>query len=364
MDRVRNELWIPGDLPFDGSGVRIAVVDSGVDTEHPDLRDAVDWQRSEHLAWNASTIEDRCYHGTHIAGIIAGRGVASVDRKYRGIAPGATLLVYKVYEGQRGDASTVADAIGRAVDAGVDLINFSSGYSPAERVGPAPWVWPAATSAIELAVADATRNGILCVTAAGNDGDDEGSINRPGGMAEVLTVGALGFDGNVMPMSSRGPYRVLPSLKHGGERRYEPMLDRGVEERAKPDVVAPGDRIVGPRARCGVMVQQSDLLDPSDVACQYLYMAGTSQATAVATGLAALLLDAARRNDITLGPNPGQTLKRLMMHEMPKPASGSKFDYGAGRLSWINAYATLIDCTDNAALRARLILGEQLRLMP
>lgn len=84
MDRVRQALQVDG-LRFGGQGVRVAVIDTGVDQEHPDLRESV--ESCESLLALDATPEDRSGHGTHIAGIIAGSGTES-DGRWSGIAPG------------------------------------------------------------------------------------------------------------------------------------------------------------------------------------------------------------------------------------------------------------------------------------
>lgn len=185
MDRVREQLLLRDNAPT-GRGVRVAVLDSGVDLSHPDLKDAVD------LATSATTtitdsLDDVCYHGTHVAGVIAGRGVASSGR-FRGVAPAAELVVLKINMNGRGSASWAIAAIELALQARVDIINYSVSFSPTgmdSPPGPAPWMWPPSND-LEEAFAEAARQGVLCVVAAGNDGPSHASINSPGGMEEAL----------------------------------------------------------------------------------------------------------------------------------------------------------------------------------
>lgn len=344
-----------------GRGVRVAVLDTGIDLGHPDFQGAVDLTASANFARLSSDLDDRIYHGSHVAGIIAGRGTASSGR-YAGIAPGATLIILKIASSVAGHEDTAAAAVEHAINAGADIINYSQGYGPRDRIGPPPWIWPGERSIIEDAFALAASRGILCIVAAGNDGPDPNSINRPGGLPEVLTVGAVDEEDSVFETSSRGPFLRLPSLRRGGVKRFEALLDRDPVRVPKPDVVAPGE-MCAPRAKQGALVREGALLDPGDPDCVYLRDWGTSQATAVVSGLAACLLELTRRESIDLGPNPGAALRSIIMHGARKPAAGTVNDYGWGVLRWPIVLSTLADFADDPRFRDVVLNGPQLRLI-
>lgn len=300
-----------------------------------------------------SSLQDKHFHGTHVASIIAGSGVAS-DGTYRGLAPDATLISLKIStnagDGYSGD---VAAGIHAAIEAGVDVINYSASFSPSLRVGPPPWVW-ASTSPIEKAFAIAAEAGILCVVAAGNDGWDatrkratEGSINRPGGAEQVVTVG--NFDDTHLALdSSRGPYRVLPSLAPGGYQRYDSAMDLTAVARQKPDVAAPGCDV---GAAC-----TSTPANPHVVKSQffhngvgYIRVSGTSQATAVITGLSACLIQYGREKGLDFGADPSRLLKGILLRGTKAPIV--KNETGAG-VAWWPAITDICDgCISDPGFR-------------
>lgn len=361
VDKVRHQLMLPEPGPS-GAGVRIAILDTGIDLEHPDFRN-IDQDSSQNFAWLSTDIADRCYHGTHIAGIIAGSGAAS-DRRYRGIAPNAELIILKTSVRGSGLEGDVVAALEAAVEAGADIVNYSAGYSPRADHGRPPWVWPTLRSASEEMFDLVAARGILCVVAAGNDGPEEGSINRPGGLSSVLTVGAVGREGAVLTNSSRGPYRMLNDLPRGGVRRFEPLLDKYSIRASKPDVVAQGENVIAPRAAKGVLVSEAALLDRTDPKCPYMMVSGTSPATAVVTGVAACLLEYAREREVDLGPNTGAALKALLLMSARALSVGAKHDFGAGVLKWAIVTQTLRDFATDEAFRRLVLEGPQIRLLP
>jgi subtilisin family serine protease len=363
MDRVRKQLYITETTPR-GKGVRIAVIDSGIDLTHPDLQNVVDQDASVSFSLS-SDLTDRFYHGTHISGIIAGSGAASQGR-YRGIAPEARLIIYKALAQDGSLAGNSARAIQAAIEAKVDIINFSASYSPYHRIGPPPWVWSETRSLTEDAFQEAADRGILCVVAAGNDGPADGSINRPGGLSSVLTVGALDKTGKeVWRRSSRGPYRMMSAIRKGGERRFDSILDTHTIQIRKPDLVAPGEDIIAPRAKDGVIVVESMFADPLDLECPYIKVSGTSQATAVVTGMAAVLLSLARAKAIPLGPNPGLALKNILVNSARPLTSKPPDDYatGNGLPIWRVVAGTLSDFEKDGRFRTQVLEGRQLRLL-
>jgi subtilisin family serine protease len=371
MDRVRSAIQWAGD-ELDGRGVRVAVLDTGIDLEHPDLRDRVETESSASCCLSGSVI-DVHGHGTHIAGIIAGSGEAS-DGLYRGIAPGVELVVLKVGSAMTAYSNDVAQAVLRAVELGADIINYSAGEQ-GYAAGPPPWKWPTRLNKRDSAFRYAAEKGVLCVAAAGNDGPAAGTVVRPGNLSEVLSVGALAVPPNrVAPASARGPVYLDDSMR-GGVARADPDRDQRSAV-LKPDVVAPGGEssnalqqalhlvgigrggIVAPRARNGVLLG----IDPGDPECRYARVVGTSQATAVVTGLAALLLQQGRQSGFSWGGNVGGALRAILRASALRLAEGEPDDYGYGTLLWPSILATLSDCATSPVRRTSVLFGPQLHL--
>lgn len=143
------------------------MLDTGIYRQHPDLTHCIAEESQSCLSLTRD-LRDYHGHGTHVAGIIAGSGVAS-DGLYRGIAPGAELIVLKVSADQSGYALDVAAGVQKAVDLGVDIINYSGGTS-GWKIGQPPWKWPTKLNRRDQAFFTAAEQGILCVAAAGNEG--------------------------------------------------------------------------------------------------------------------------------------------------------------------------------------------------
>jgi subtilisin family serine protease len=280
------------------------------------------------------------------------------------MAPEAQLVIYKISAGGRGYTSDAIAAIDAAIGAGVDIINYSNSYSPREDVGKPPWVWPTELSEIERALVTAADHGILCVVAAGNDGPDLGSINRPAGIEEVLAIGAINSASEVTHQSSRGPYYTLRSLRRGGERRLDLATDRDYGYRKKPDVVAPGEEITGPRAQHGTIIDRDMLLDRTDPSCAYVRFGGTSHATAVVSGMAAAFLHLVRDRGIDLGPNRSATLRRLFRLSARKLPRGQEEEYGHGLVIWPVLTETLRDFVTDDDFRRTVLGGPGLTLLP
>ena len=371
MDRVRGAIQWDG-AGLDGRGVRVAVLDTGIDLEHPDLRGRVDVESSESCCLSGS-IADVHGHGTHIAGIIAGSGEAS-DGRYRGIAPGVELIVLKVGSGMSAISNDVAQAVLRAVELGADIINYSGGEH-GYAAGPPPWKWPTRLNKRDSAFRYAVEKGVLCVAAAGNEGPSPGTVVRPGNLSEVLSVGALAPpDYHVAEASARGPL-YLDDFMRGGVARADPDIDRRSQS-VKPDVVVPGGEasdaleetlhligigrggVVAPRSRAGMLLG----IDPGDPDCPYARVVGTSQATAVVTGLAALLLELGRRDGFDWGSNVGGAMREILRASALRLDVDGPEDWGHGALLWPSIVATLDDCATSPVRRANVLSGPQLHL--
>jgi serine protease AprX len=239
-------LWSEG---LDGKGVRIAVVDTGIDGEHPDFRGRV----AETVSFCLEDVTDLNGHGTHCAGVAAGTGAASEGR-YRGVAPGATLYIAKVLGSDgNGMMSDVMAGIEWAVDRDVQVISLSLG-------GPGPCD---GTDALSQMCDAAVEAGVVVCVAAGNDGPRARTIGMPGGAERALCIGAASNVDTVALFSSRGPT---------------------ADGRVKPDVLFPGVDIVAARSRGTLM--------GAPVNTHYTAASGTSMATPHAAGLCALILQA------------------------------------------------------------------------
>ncbi|WP_341717510.1 S8 family serine peptidase [Micromonospora sp. FIMYZ51] len=273
---------------FTGQGVRVAVLDTGVDAAHPDLTGRV----AE--AQNFTEEEapgDLVGHGTHVASIIAGSGAASGGR-YRGVAPDATLLSGKVCE-EYGctESAILAGMQWAAVDKQADVINLSLGGYDTPQLDP-----------LEEAVNTLTaQTGALFVISAGNSGR-AGTVGSPASADAALAVGAVDRDDELADFSSQGP--------------------RTGDDGLKPDITAPGVDIVAARG------QGTELGEP--VGEQYVALSGTSMSAPHVAGSAALL--AQQRGDATAAQ-----LKALLMASARPHPELSAYQQGAGRVDLARA---------------------------
>lgn len=234
----------------DGSGTKIAVLDTGIDAGHGDF----DGRLRATADFTGEGDGDTVGHGTHVASTAAGSGARS-GGTYRGIAPNADLMVGKVLGEDGGLTSWIIEGMEWAVEQGADIVNMSLG-------GPASTGYDPLVEAVDRLSKD---SGTLFVVAAGNEGPDRGTVGSPGVAASALTVAAV--DGKDAPasFSSTGP--GLP----GGA--------------VKPDLSAPGVQIAAAAARNSEL----DLIG-TPVADGYVAVDGTSMATPHVAGAAALLL--------------------------------------------------------------------------
>ncbi|MEV5316494.1 S8 family peptidase [Streptomyces sp. NPDC052687] len=238
--------WAAG---YDGKGVTIAVLDTGVDAGHPDLKDQVVASKNFTKAPDAG---DKFGHGTHVASIAAGTGAKS-GGKYKGVAPGADILNGKVLDDNgSGDDSGILAGMEWATEQGADVINMSLGGPDSPEVDP-----------LEAAVDKlSAEKGVLFAIAAGNSGPE--SVGSPGTADAALTVGAVDDKDELADFSSTGP-----------------RLGDGA---IKPDVTAPGVDITAASAKGSVIAQEV-----GEKPAGYLTISGTSMATPHVAGAAAIL---------------------------------------------------------------------------
>lgn len=272
------QAWQAG---YRADGVKVAVLDTGVDATHPDLAGKVD--AAANFSRDTDTV-DHNGHGTHVASTILGSGAASGGR-YQGMAPGARLLVGKVLDsGGSGSESGIIAGMQWAAEQGARVVNMSLGGYVSDGTDP-----------MSLALNEiSASSGALFVVAAGNYGFDA-TVSTPAVADKALAVASVTKSGELSSFSSRGPRRG----------------DNGM----KPEIAGPGSDIVAARA-AGTLSAQS-------VNTSYAKLSGTSMASPHVAGAAA----------IVAGQHPdwrADTLKAALVSSA-KPIDGvNAFGQGAG----------------------------------
>ncbi|MCO1594130.1 S8 family serine peptidase [Micromonospora sp. RHAY321] len=291
LDRSVPQIGAPAawQAGFDGTGVTVGVLDTGIDASHPDFAGHLTEVRD---FTGGNDPADAVGHGTHVASTIVGSGAASEGR-YRGVAPGAKLLVGKVCATTEcQDSDIIAGMQWLAPQARV--VNVSLGGTDAPGLDP-----------LETAVQDlSSRYGTLFVVAAGNEGKPK-SVSSPATADDALAVAAVDADDQRAYFSSRGP--------------------RLGDNHIKPEISAPGVDIVAAAPGGG-----------------YAPMSGTSMATPHVAGTAAILA----------GQHPdwaGPQLKAALMDSAKPAGDDSLYEQGAGRVDIARAVAQPI-AADVAAI--------------
>ena len=161
---------IPYQNGYDGSGIVVSIIDTGIDLNHPDLEGQI--IGGYDFVDNDEIPEDTNGHGTQVAGIIASNG------NLKGIAPNSKILMYKVSEdGESVPSHLIIKAIEKSIEDSADIINISLGINQTN-------------TKIDQAVNKAVKNNIFVVTAAGNFGPELSTIGSPGINPNAITVGA------------------------------------------------------------------------------------------------------------------------------------------------------------------------------
>ena len=249
---------------FRGQGVKVAVFDTGLTDKHPHFGEPMryDWT-------DESTYEDYIGHGTFVAGVIA-----SMDKTCGGIAPEVDLYVFRIFtQKQKAYTSWFLDAFNMAITLGIDVLNLSIG-------GPDHRDEPFLSKIDEMAA-----NGIIVVSAVGNDGPLWGSALNPADQSSVIGVGGWAHGENKVALySSRG--MTTWELPYGVGR-------------VKPDLLAPSH-----------MVLSSSNKSPLG-GCRVL--SGTSVANPIITAAVALLLSAAKRPATRMKVSNVAAMKQILM---------------------------------------------------
>ncbi|MEG6521295.1 S8 family peptidase [Desulfotomaculum sp. 1211_IL3151] len=170
-----------------GQGVKVAVIDSGIDTNHPNLRKNL--RGGINLISPGSSFDDDNGHGTHVAGTIA---ASNIGKGILGVAPEAEIYAVKVLD-QLGDGTILnaINAIDWCIKNHIHIANMSFGTDKYSR-------------ALEEAAREARRRGLLIVAAAGNDGGP-GTVDYPAAFKDTISVAAMDTKGKLADFSSSGP---------------------------------------------------------------------------------------------------------------------------------------------------------------
>ncbi len=279
-----SQVWNAG---FAGRGTTVAVVDTGIDLDHPDFAGRI----AQSKDFTGEGYFDGNGHGTHVAGTIGGTGQAS-GGMYRGVAPECAFFAAKVLRSDgSGNMSDVMAGVEWVVQQKAQVVNLSLGSDGSSD----------GTDALSVTCDEAVKRGVAVCVAAGNSGPSASTVGSPGAAKLAITIGATSKADAIANFSSRGPTR---------------------DGRVKPDVCFPGVGIVAARAKGTSMGSpQGDY---------YTSASGTSMATPHAAGTCALLLQA----QPGLGP---QQIKDILMHTA-KELGYEPNAQGKGRAQVFEAY--------------------------
>jgi serine protease AprX len=313
-----------------GAGIGVAVIDSGMYV-HPDLDgsdSATNIVYSQDFTGSGST-SDAFGHGTHVAGTLAGNAKTGINwnafKLFNGVAPYVSIVNLKVLNSAGvGTDSAVISAIDRAIALkgtyNIRVMNLSLGRPIYESYK---------TDPLCLAAERAWKAGIVVVVAAGNYGRNNlsgnngyGTVTSPGNDPLVITVGAM----KTMSTTSRAD-DVIASYSSKG-----PTLGDKV---VKPDIVAPGNRIIAASSTTGTLQSSSPgnfvdrsyfMTSLSGTSTYYFRLSGTSMATPMVSGTAALMLHK------TPSLTPDQVKARLMKSATKSfPSTATATDPATGK---------------------------------
>ncbi len=355
-DNVRS---MSADGALDGSGVGIAIIDSGIYGAHTSFVDTQNGQSRivVNMDFTGEGRTDDPYgHGTHVAAAAAGNGVISRG-EYIGIAPRARILNLRVLNSKGiGSVSGLLSAFNwlmtNASTYNVRVVNLSLGM---------PAINSYKFDPLCLAVRALVDRGIVVVAAAGNNGKNSegqklyGHIHSPGNEPSAITVGAVDTKGTdqrnddtIATYSSRGPTRSFWTDQNGN-KHFDGLI--------KPEIAAAGNKTVFAQSPNNYLLSQNPALDvhvSGSAPRKQMMLSGTSMAAPLVAGAAALMFEA----NPTLTPN---LVKTLLMYTAQQLPNQNMLEQGAGSLNIDGAtrIARLVRTTINSstALGASLLTG-------
>jgi len=298
-----------------GEGSRVAVIDTGVDPDHPDLEHAVNEDLSQNFTEDGGDYTDVEYHGTHVSGIIA-----ADDQNEQGVvgsAPGTDLVALRVFE--RFGGATFGDILAAVVysaEIGADVANLSLGAYPISREGFGSFYG----KVLNRTMTYANKEGTLLVIAAGNDGAD---LQNDGGVISLPNEGAQGHS-----VSATGPVGFDPATGEAEEPAYTPAPYTNYGTNAI-DLGAPGGNTDGSFEDWVFSTIPSDF----GFFSPYAYLAGTSMAAPQIAGAAALIAST------TNYPDPAQAnkIESDLKRTANVPDGYEKAYYGSGFIDVLGA---------------------------
>lgn len=316
------QVWALG---YDGEGVVVAVIDTGVNYNHIDLVNNM-WEHPDfpYHGWNyvnnSNNPMDDQGHGTHCAGTVAGDGAAGSQT---GIAPGAKIMVLKVLDsGGGGNQSSVWSSVQFSIENGAHVLSLSLGWQHS---------WGPNRTAFRQAFDSALAAGLVASVAAGNEGDQQGTYPIPdnvrtpgdcpppwlhpdqtlvGGISSVICVGATNNNDALAGFSGRGPL-TWSAITPYNDYAYQPGMGL-----IRPDISAPG-------------VSIKSLAHYSNTGYESGW-SGTSMATPAAAGVMALML---QKN---MGLTPAQ-ISQILEETTVVLSPGKNNNSGSGRVDALAA---------------------------
>lgn len=325
-----DKVWAMG---YTGEGVLVAVLDSGVNYRHDDIKDNM-WEHPDYpyhgydfVNEDNNPLDDR-NHGTHCAGTIAGTGKAGTQT---GIAPGATIMAIKILSsGGSATCAKICLGIEFAVEHGAHVLSLSLGFAGGGTESQRIQFREVMTNALEA--------GVIAAVAAGNEGEGYGQSKYPvpnnvrtpgncpppwlnedqteiGGTTAVLCVGATDAQNERIAISSIGPV-TWQNISGYTDYMYNPSMGL-----IRPDICAPGNAITS--------ISHTNNSG-------YLEMTGTSMATPCVAGIIALMLS--RNPELT----PAEVCELLEVTADNKPAVKNNFS-GSGKANARKAVEAISD---------------------
>ena len=337
VESVQNEAG------YTGEGVHAAVIDSGVDGDHPDLDSSLvaNWRWAgnplgEPTLWvRAGGLDtDDNGHGTHVSGTVAGDGTQS-DGQFAGMAPDADLSVYSA-----GLALLIVKPVAaydhllarqRAGETDISVVNNSYGTSNGDDFLP--------DDALNVATWEAWTQGILPVFSAGNSGPGTRTLNQYAKAPNVLGVAATRDDRTVTDFSSRGRQPSAAPSNYDRQTAVNNLAEyRETGSASGPlgvyriGVGAPGNAIVSTMAPTDPLQSQS----PQDGRLWYATISGTSMSGPVTAGIATLVADAYEQNNLG-SPTPAEILNTVEATAYEAREEYTPWNMGAGFVDALDA---------------------------